>query len=307
MKAPVVLFAMSAAVCATWFGTGHHASALQPPNPVDQQKDDRASDRASVLASIKSLTAAFSKGDANALVAHWTAEGEYVGGDGATFRGRDSLTKAYGEFLSKNRDHHVEFTADEVRFPSRDTAVAEGHMKRMKAGQTNVSQCSLLLAREDGKWLVVILRETLGDGHTVRDLEFLIGTWSAKKDGSEVSTTYEWTGNKKFVRCHFSVTHDGKSAKGMQMIGKNPSTGALHVWTFEDEGGIGEATMRQDGKKWVQEATGVLTDGQTLTATNILTPVDADTFTWQSVERALNDEPLPDLPPVKVTRVKANP
>ena len=42
-----------------------------------------------------------------------------------------------------------------------------------------------------------------------------------------------------------------------------------------------------------------------LTATNLMTPVDADTFVWQATQRTLDDEALPDLPPVKVTRVKA--
>ena len=45
-------------------------------------------------------------------------------------------------------------------------------------------------------------------------------------------------------------------------------------------------------------------DGRVITATNIMTPIDADTFTWQAVERTLDGEALADLPPIKVTRVK---
>jgi hypothetical protein len=44
-----------------------------------------------------------------------------------------------------------------------------------------------------------------------------------------------------------------------------------------------------------------------VTATNLLTPIDADAFTFQSVERTMDDESLPDLAPVKVTRGKAKP
>ena len=60
----------------------------------------------------------------------------------------------------------------------------------------------------------------------------------------------------------------------------------------------------RDGKKWVVEASGVEADGGELTARNILTPVDKDTFIWQSAERTLDGEELPDILPVKVTRVK---
>ena len=117
-------------------------------------------------------------------------------------------------------------------------------------------------------------------------------------------TRYEWTANKSFIRCQFSVTRDGKTDPGMQMIGKDPATGALRVWTFEDAGGVGETEVTRDGKKWVFAARGSTADGKVLTATNIMTPVDADSFLWQSVERTLDGDALPDLPPIKVTRVK---
>ena len=51
-------------------------------------------------------------------------------------------------------------------------------------------------------------------------------------------------------------------------------------------------------------AAGVQADGGELTATNILTPVDKNAFTWQSIERTLDGKELPNIPPVKVTRVK---
>jgi hypothetical protein len=160
------------------------------------------------------------------------------------------------------------------------------------------------MAREDGKWQVVILREWPGDGASLRDLAFLIGTWTANKDGVEVRSIYEWTENKSFIRCNFSVTRDGKTVSGMTMYGKDPSNGALRSWTFEAEGGLGEATITRDGKKWSHDARAVMSDGSVMEATNILTPIDKDSFIWQSVERTLNDASVPDLPPIKVTRMK---
>jgi hypothetical protein len=84
-----------------------------------------------------------------------------------------------------------------------------------------------------------------------------------------------------------------------------PSTGGLHMWTFEDSGGIGDADIERDGKKWIHTSRGSTADGRVVTATNILTPVNADSFLWQAVERTMDDESLPDLPPIKVTRVKS--
>ena len=250
---------------------------------------------------------AFGKGDGKAVAGLWTPDGEYISDDGTTFRGRAALEKDYAEFFAKNPNNALEVEVDTIRFPSRDTAVVEGHFKLHmgKKKELVVSRCSFLYAREDGKWLIAIAREWPGDGMSLRDLEWLIGTWEAKRDGTVVTTKYEWTSNRSFIRCHFSITQEGKTTTGMQMIGKMPSTGGLHTWTFEDSGGIGDSDITRDGKKWMFAARGSTADGRVITATNIMTQIDADTFTWQTVERTLDDEALADQPPIKVTRLKS--
>ncbi|HJZ54237.1 MAG TPA: SgcJ/EcaC family oxidoreductase [Gemmataceae bacterium] len=315
---PLVLLGFCAAA-AGWLAlaSGDPGNAGQPPAtpaaPVaaaePAAKEDRPADREGVKKAIEAFAAAFAKGDGKALAALWTAEGEYVSDDGETFRGRAALEKAYTEYFAKNPDNAMEIEIESIRFPSRDTAVVEGFFK-LRTGKKKelvVSRCSFLLAREDGKWLIALAREHPGDGLTVRDLEWLIGTWEAKRDGTTVTTKYEWTANKTFIRCHLSIVQDGKTTTGMQIIGKMPSTGGLHIWTFEDEGGIGDADITREGKKWMFATRGSTADGRVVTATNILTPVDPDSFLWQTVERTIDDEPQPDLPPVKVTRVKGKP
>lgn len=277
--------------------------------PAEPAIEERQADKGAVKKAIEDFAASFQKGDGKAVAAYWTVEGEYIGDDGATFTGRGALEKAYTEFFAKNPNNALEVEVDSIRFPSKDTAVVEGHFKLHKGQKKEliVSRCSFLYAREDGKWLIAIAREWPGDGLNLRDLEWLIGTWEVNRNGTIVNTRYEWTANKSFIRCQFSITQDGKTVTGMQMFGKDPSTGLLRAWTFGDEGGIGETDITRDGKKWIHVARGVTADGRVLTATNILTPLDNDSFLWQSVDRSFDDEGLPDLPPVKATRVKARP
>ena len=307
-RRPAATLAVVAAGLGMAFAVGRHDAAAQP-TPAAQPAAapaERPADRDGVKAATAALAAAFGKGDAKAVSALFTAEGEYTDDEGTTIRGRAALEKDYAEFFAKNPNNQLEVEVDAVRFPSRDTAVVEGHFKVRRAkGEVAVSRGSILYAREDGKWLVAILREWPGDGLSLRDLEFLIGHWEAKQNGTVVSTRYEWTANKSFIRCQFSVTKDGDTSSGTQMIGKDPVTGALHVWTFEDAGGVGESDVSRDGKKWVFTARGSTADGHVLTATNVLTPLDADAFLWHPVQRALDGEPLPDLVPVRVTRVRA--
>ncbi|MFO0852728.1 MAG: SgcJ/EcaC family oxidoreductase [Gemmataceae bacterium] len=292
-----------AALTATAAGLGLGGVGGQPAAA------DRPDDRAAVRAALDGFVAAFRKGDAKTVAASWTAEGEYLSDDGTALRGRAALEKAYTERFASNPGNALDVEVETVRFPSRDTAVVEGHftLSKAKGAERTVSRCSFLYAREDGQWLIAIAREWPGDGLSLRDLEWLIGTWEAKRDGTVVTTRYEWTANKSFIRCQFAVKKGAETHSGLQMIGKDPATGALRSWTFEDAGGIGEAVISRDGKRWVFAATGATADGSVLEATNLMTPVDGDAFLWQSVERTLDDEPLPDLPPVKVVRVKDRP
>src|SRR5262249_998487 len=122
--------------------------------------------------------------------------------------------------------------------------------------------------------------------------------------GAEIRTTYSWAPSKKFIQAQFSIKEKELALTGSQVIGVDPATGAIHTWTFEADGGVGEADWNPDGDHWVLQAAGTLADGRTRTETNVLRRVNGDTFTWQSIGRQLGDAALSDLPPVKVTRIK---
>jgi uncharacterized protein (TIGR02246 family) len=303
------------AIAAIWFFLGLNRPGSAGPMPGGTRQEhkagskaaeERPADRAEIQSALESFAAAFGKGDAKVVAALWTAQGEYISDEGTSIRGHAALEKDYAAFFAKNPDNALAVEVDSIRFPSRDNAVVEGHFKlRMgKKKELVVSRCSFLYAREDGKWLIAIAREWPGDGLEIRDLEWLIGSWEAKRNGTSVITTYEWTANKSFIRCRFTITQDGKTTSGFQMIGKMQSTGELHTWTFEDDGGIGDSDISRDGKKWIFAARGSTADGRVITATNIMTPIDDDSFTWQSVERSVEGEAIADQPPIKVTRVK---
>jgi uncharacterized protein (TIGR02246 family) len=272
------------------------------PAKVPRHKEDEAAIRKQSRAFIK----AFEKGDAAALAGCWTEEGEFIADDGTTFRGREAIEKAYQKFFAKNPKLKIEVTIDSIRFVGRDSAVEEGYLKvhKGKDGRPVTTRYSILHVRENGRWLMALVRDWPDEGTTLRDLEWLIGNWVAKSNGAEVRTTYEWAPGKKFILARFTVEDDVRTTSGTQRIGRDPRSGQLHSWLFESEGGFGEASWSWDGKRWVIEATGVQADGSEMSATNILTPRGRDAFTWQSTERTVNGEDVPNIPPLKVTRVK---
>jgi uncharacterized protein (TIGR02246 family) len=279
----------------------------------DPDKDPkREADKKAIGKLIKESIEAFDKHDAAALAAHWTADGEFVRNDGDVIRGRSEIQKAYAEFFKTlTGKPKLEVQGDGLRFPSADTAIAEGTL-RLKNEEGEVIASSwrnTLLVREDGQWKVAIMREwdrDVGEDTTLKQLEWLIGTWRAASKEREVTTTYEWDDKKVFIRGKYSVTEKGKVIEsGTQMIGKDNAEGVIRSWVFQADGGFGGGVWTREGKKWTVDVHGVTSDGEEMTATTIYVHVDPNNYTWQAIDRTENGESLPDTIPIKVTRQKS--
>src|SRR5437773_8559592 len=120
--APVALLGCFAAA-AVWLSLagGRAAPADQPAAPGGKAAaiEERPADKDAVEKAIASFVAAFQKGDAKAVSALWTAEGEYVSDDGTTIRGHAALEKDYADFFAKNPGNGLEVEIETIRFPSR--------------------------------------------------------------------------------------------------------------------------------------------------------------------------------------------
>ena len=109
----------------------HAAEAADKDAPKADEKE-RQADRDAVQGAAEDFVKTFEKGDAKALAALWTEEGEYVAGDGVTLRGRAELEDGYSQFFKKNPDVKLEVMIESVRFVSHDGAVAEGARGRTR-------------------------------------------------------------------------------------------------------------------------------------------------------------------------------
>jgi uncharacterized protein (TIGR02246 family) len=298
-------FAIGSAVVAL-MTIGYLAGQQPPEKTAAGEGANENADMAAVKKAGQTFLKAYLDRDAKSMAAHWTENGEYFAGDGTLIRGRAEIEKAYKEqFANKAPKTEAEIEVTSIRFPSKDSAIEEGYFKVRTAKEAATSsKYTVMHVREEGKWLMAVVREWPSEGTSIRDLEWLIGSWEAKRDDNEVRTTYEWWGDKSFIRVDITIKQTGETREGFQMIGKDSSTGKIRSWTFDRDGGFGEATWSRDGKKWVQDSAGILDDGSVLSATNILTPIDNNAFTFQSVQRSVGGEDVADIPPVRVTRMK---
>lgn len=140
----------------------------------------------------------------------------------------------------------------------------------------------------------------------LKELEWMIGQWVDEGENSKITTSCSWTKNRKFLTRSFSVTIDGQvSLEGTQFIGWDPIAEQIRSWTFDSEGGFGEGRWIRDGNRWLVKASFVLGSGERASAVNVITYVDSDTFRWQSIDREVAGELLPNIPEVTVVRQKA--
>jgi uncharacterized protein (TIGR02246 family) len=285
---------------------GTRGTLADPPKAAAAEGPRRKADKEAIRKQSAAFVRAFEQGDAKTLAELWTEEGEYLDDEGTTLRGRPAIADAYTKLFGENAKRKLEVNVESIRFVSRDGAIEEGVAKVIKGDKEKptFSRYSILYAREDGRWLMAVVREWPDAGATLKQLDWLIGSWITKSDDGEVRTSYEWDEGRHFLRTRFTIKDKGRTISGTQRIGKDPRTGQLRSWLFGQEGGFGEATWSWDAGRWVIEATGVLEDGTEMTATNLLTPRGRDAFTWQSTNRTMDGTAVPDLPPVKVTRVK---
>jgi uncharacterized protein (TIGR02246 family) len=272
---------------------------------------DREADKRAIDKLINQAIQAFENRDAAALAAHWTDEGEYVRNDGVPIRGRAEIQKGYADFFKTLKGKpKLEIQTNGLRFTSADTAVSEVIL-RLKNEEGEVAASSwrtTALVREGGQWKVTMIHEWDRDNGldvSLNDLAWLIGTWHVAAKGREVTTAYEWNESKTFIRGKYSVKEGDKIVEsGTQMIGKDNAAGAIHSWVFQSDGGFGDGLWTRDGKKWSVNFYGVTPEGSELTATAIYIHVDANTYTWQSVDQAVDGAPIADTKPIKIMRQK---
>ena len=142
------------------FSTGHLASGEpQTKDTPVSEGSSREADRAAILQSGRNFTAAFEKGDAKAVAALWTEQGEYESDDATEPRGRAAIEAA---FTRNSRTGRLERWRSRSEHP---LPIAR-HRDRGGANRTTASDMlpdsshyRTLHVREDGKWRIALSRE----------------------------------------------------------------------------------------------------------------------------------------------------
>ena len=279
--------------------------------------DSDTQQTAAITDSAKAFVEAFHKGDAKAVAAFWMPDGDYVTEHGHIFKGRAAIENMYAELFAENKGLKLRIDIASIRFPTPDVAIEDGTSSVMVADGSapSRSRYNNVLTKKDGKWLLSSVREAAYTDPTNHQflgaLDWMIGDWAdATKDGNSPvgHVAFEWLPSENFiVSTRTAEFTDAVLDNGMQMIGWDPVAKQIRSWSFESDGGYGESSWNKDGSKWVVKTRATTADGTAVTATNIITPVDANTVTWVSKDRTAGGKPLPDTKEVTMKRIGSFP
>ncbi len=286
-------------------------AAADAAGPPAAAKPSQADDEKAIRATADEFVTAFNAGDAKTVGAEWSTDAEYTDENGQEFHGRAEIEKEYAALFKQHPGAAITVSIASIRFLGPDIAIEKGaaSVKFPKGESPTVARYSVVHARRDGKWVMVVGRDlpyVAANGDYLKELEWMIGEWKADGVRAGLQIKSEWLAGRNFIKNTYTTTADGKTTlTGAQIIGWNPRLGRVVAWHFDAEGGFGNDVWSKEGNKWVIEASGILRDGSESSAVNTISPIDANSFNWQSVKRTLDHVSLPDVGPVKIVRVAA--
>ncbi len=262
---------------------------------------------------VVALQEAFNRGDAKAMAACWTSDGEFIGPNGEQIFGQKKIEAAFSDFFAKNPKAKMQFSGVSHR-PIANGVVLIDFTAEMTPIPDELDarpNSTMLLVKQEGRWFIARMHEAVGVSPSpkmhLQALKGYVGEWieeRARPSGVVVHSSCDWTANGSYLIRKFSAKGEiGIVKAGTEVIGWDPRQHRIRSWIFDADGGFGESVWTRDGTRWVIKHTGTLADGNDVSVTYIVTPTGPDTLTIQSKDHIVGGEKQPDLPEIKLKRV----
>lgn len=256
---------------------------------------------------------AFNKHDAKSLSEFWSPTAvSYDVETGARTSGRDAIRAEMETYFKEHASARLALQLKNVKHVRSDVWILEGESTISNPNaDPHRASFTATLAKNEGKWQLDYVQEaplptppTPYDG--LKGLEWMVGTWVDDSPGVSVETQVKWSPKKSFlIRSYTVKLEDEEPYQGTQIIGWDPRTKSIRSWTFDADGSFGEGTWSNTGVEWRIRTSETTADGQIVTAMQIITKVDNDNLTVQTVGREVDGEPTPTTEAIKVVRHKS--
>jgi uncharacterized protein (TIGR02246 family) len=270
-----------------------------------------AADEAAIRANCEKYVEAYNRRDSSTMADMWSPDAVYMDpqtGEGVV--GREAIAKQFDETFAGSEDSKLSVEIASIDFVSPNVAIEKGTAEvTYSKFPTEETEYTAVHVKRDGKWYLDRVSETEvptpppSNYEHLKPLEWMVGSWIDQDEVATIQTDCEWTKNQNFLTRSFAVlSGEDVDASGMQIIGWDAANKQIRSWVFDSDGTFSEGTWTEKDGRWLVQQVGTLPDGKKTTATNIIKQVDDDSFTWQSVNRTVEGEVLPNVEEVLVVR-----
>ena len=269
-------------------------------------------DKEKIQAKTEAYKNTYNKHDAKALAAFWAENAVYIDPDtGGSITGHEAIAKEFEQLFAELKDVQMETKIESIEFPNKDTAIETGLATLTIPGKpTSQSRFQATFEKRNEDWVITKVSELeipppAEENEHLNELKWLIGSWSENKENRKVETNAQWEMNKNFILMKFAMSVlDQPEFEGKLIIGWDPVKEQITSWVFDSDGGHGSGVWKKMGNKWVIENVYTFANGSRGSSTNIYTLNSDKNINFQSTEREIDGEFLPDIEPINISKNK---
>jgi hypothetical protein len=263
---------------------------------------DSPADAGAIRAAAATYRDALAKGDAAAIRAAWTTDGDIVDGWGNRLLALDMATAGPATADGPRPEFH--FGETKIRFLTSDVALEDGTVDVVLPGMQTPVQgwFSAVWVRQGNAWKLAGLRESerpvVAGPDMVADLDWMVGDWMLEVEGktTAMEMTVRWDAARSFLIREARVPvvdatdADATVIEVRQQVGWDPLVRRIRSWSFSSDGSRAEATWFRDGDSWIAEQTAVLPSGRQETTINIYSYDGRDRCVWRMLPEGLESD-----------------
>ena len=163
-------------MAAVALAVGLSARPASAADPIDNAKEEAA-----IQKTAEEFAEAFDKGDAKALAAFFTEDGDMIDQEGHQVKGRKAIEDLYAKLFAETKGAKLHITITSLRVARPDLALEDGltEVTSPDGGLPSAARYTVVHVKQEGKWLLESVREAIAvppnNAEHLEDLAFLIG------------------------------------------------------------------------------------------------------------------------------------
>jgi uncharacterized protein (TIGR02246 family) len=258
---------------------------------------DYAAQEQLIRAAARDYQAALAQGDPQTIAQFWTANGTFTDELGTPRPASELFAEAARSTGAGDPKKSGDVTST-IRFITPDVALEDGASEVEGPGAAlSRGHFHATWVKQDGRWRLASLCEVpvTSAAPKLAELGWMVGNWSAREGDIDLQVSLRWNATGTYLLRDLKAMHQGNAVfRSTQRIGIDPRTGKLASWTFDSDGGLGEATWTKQGEIWIAQSTGVLPDGRQTSGTNVITQDGANSLVWKTVAASVEGQAVDD-------------